>query len=82
MTAPRPPIHPLTARRASLSPAEVRRLIRARADAFPNIKAAAADAGVSFPHLYDVLGGRKRPGSKVLAWVGIERVVTVTYRRI
>jgi hypothetical protein len=82
MTAPRPPIRPLTARRASLSPAEVRRLIRDRAAGFPNIKAAAADAGVSVVHLYDVLGGRKTPGPKVLAWVDIEKVVTVTYRRI
>jgi len=37
--------------------------------------------GISPQYLHDVLNERRGPGDKILAWLGIERVVTYRKRK-
>lgn len=41
----------------------------------------ARERGVSATYVSDVIQGRKEPGDKVLAALGLERVVTYRWRR-
>ncbi len=39
-------------------------------------KALAAKMGISLPYLSDIIQGRREPGPKVLAYLGLERQIT------
>jgi transcriptional regulator with XRE-family HTH domain len=57
--------------------------ISKRLDKGESLRAVARSLGVSAPYLSDIMLGRRQPGPKVLAALGIERkiVTNVTYRR-
>jgi transcriptional regulator with XRE-family HTH domain len=48
-----------------------------------SLRALAIELGVSAPYLSDIMRGNRQPGPKVLAALGIERVIdtAVTYKR-
>lgn len=63
---------------------DVRRLLRRRCDEAGGIGrwARAQDPVISDVHVGDVLRGRKAPGDRLCALLGVERTVSVAYRMI
>jgi transcriptional regulator with XRE-family HTH domain len=44
-----------------------------------SVRVLAKDVGVSHGYVYDVLRGKRAPGKKILDYLGVTKVFTVTY---
>lgn len=60
---------------------QVRALLARKCREAGSQRAWAKAIGVTPPYVHDVLLGRREPGPAILRALGLERVVTVTYRR-
>lgn len=61
--------------RKLLTANDVRKLLRARCEAMPSTRAWAAKHGLSQPYISQLLSGSRDPGDKVLAALGLRRIV-------
>lgn len=57
-----------------ISAAEVREILKRKAQAHGSVEKAALAAHIGYGHLRDVLKGRRNPGPHVLRWLGMRRV--------